>query len=387
MAQLALESVTKRYGDLVAMNDFTLTVRDHEFLVLLGPSGAGKTTTLRTVAGLEKPDHGQVRIGETVVTRMSPAERNVAFVFQFYALYPFMTARENMAFPLKANPMPKQEIERRVGEVAKTLQIGHLLARKPGQLSGGEQQRVALGRAMVRRPQAFLMDEPLTNLDAKLRTTMRAELKHLQRDLGATTLYVTHDQVEALTMGDRVAVLKSGMLQQVGTPREIYDRPTNTFVAAFVGHPLIALLPCMVQDGALALEGSGARIPLTGALAQVAARATDRRVTLGLRSEDVRMHTEEQPDAIRADVYAVEPLGDRTIYDLQIQTAPSVHAPGPEAALIGGGSGVPLGSKGGVLLRARTDPDYPLLQGERVWVTFNHERAHLFDAGSGERIG
>ena len=261
MAQLALESITKRYGDLVAMNDFTLTVRDHEFLVLLGPSGAGKTTTLRTVAGLEKPDQGQVRIGETVVTRMSPAERNVAFVFQFYALYPFMTARENMAFPLKANPMPKQEIERRVGEVAKTLQIGHLLARKPGQLSGGEQQRVALGRAMVRRPQAFLMDEPLTNLDAKLRTTMRAELKHLQRDLGATTLYVTHDQVEALTMGDRVAVLKSGMLQQVGTPREIYDRPTNTFVAAFVGHPLIALLPCVVQDGALALEGSRCPYP------------------------------------------------------------------------------------------------------------------------------
>src|SRR5581483_7732748 len=224
MAQIVLDRVSKRFGEVVAVRELSLEVRDREFLVLLGPSGAGKTTTLRTVAGLEQPDDGSVRIDGEGMDGRTPAERNVAFVFQDYALYPFMTAFQNMAFPLKApgSRASSAEIKQRVRAVAATLQIEHLLARKPAQLSGGEQQRVALGRAMVRRPQAFLMDEPLTNLDAKLRTLMRAELKHLHRAIGATTLYVTHDQIEAMTMGDRIAVLRDGACQQVGTPDVIY---------------------------------------------------------------------------------------------------------------------------------------------------------------------
>jgi multiple sugar transport system ATP-binding protein len=358
MAELALTSVTKSFGEVVAVKDFSLTVRDREFLVLLGPSGAGKTTTLRTVAGLEKPDSGQVRIGNVEVTRYTPAERNVAFVFQFYALYPFMTAYDNMAFPLKANPLPKAEIDQRVRDAARILQIEHLLKRKPGQLSGGEQQRVALGRAMVRRPQAYLMDEPLTNLDAKLRTSMRAELKYLQRDLGVTTLYVTHDQIEAMTMGDRIAVLKKGSLQQIGTPREIYETPVNVFVASFVGHPIISLLTCRIEGDTLVLAG-GETVALQGALRGTSARAKNRNVVLGLRSEDVRIHVDATPGAIQAEVYAVEPLGDRCIYDVKL---------------------------GSALLRARTDPEFILNQGDRVWVSFDGDRAHLFDAQTEERI-
>ncbi len=359
MAELALQSISKRFGEVVAIDDVSLTVRDREFLVLLGPSGAGKTTTLRTVAGLERPDAGSVRIDNVLVNRFTPAERNVAFVFQDYALYPFMTAYQNMAFPLKAGPMPKAEIDQRVREAAASLQIDHLLQRKPGQLSGGEQQRVALGRAMVRRPQAFLMDEPLTNLDAKLRTTMRGTLKHLQRDLGATTLYVTHDQVEAMTMGDRIAVLRKGALQQVGTPREIYETPTNTFVAGFVGHPAITLLDSHIADSALLLGGSDRRLPVAGRLARAVRNAPHRQVVLGLRAEDVTVHAAEREGALPVEVYAVEPLGDRNIYDLRL---------------------------GETLLRARTDPEFLLDQGARVWAGYNPDRAHLFDALTDQRI-
>jgi multiple sugar transport system ATP-binding protein len=360
VAQLALQSITKRFGEVVAVNEISLTIHDREFLVLLGPSGAGKTTTLRVVAGLEKPENGTVLIGDEDVNSFTPAERNVAFVFQYYALYPFMTAYQNMAFPLKANPMPAAEIDRRVRDVARTLQIEHLLQRKPAQLSGGEQQRVALGRAMVRRPSVFLMDEPLTNLDAKLRTAMRSELRHLQRDLGTTTLYVTHDQVEAMTMGDRIAVLCRGRLLQVGTPKEIYETPINTFVAGFVGHPAISLLRCTIGEKGLALDGTDQCLPVAGALAQTTSRAPQRQVILGLRAEDVGVSTEQPPGSTPAEVYAVEPLGDRCIYDLRI---------------------------GDVALRARTAPEFILDQGARVWMTFNAGRAHLFDATTEARIG
>jgi multiple sugar transport system ATP-binding protein len=360
VAQLALQSITKRFGEVVAVDEMSLAIHDREFLVLLGPSGAGKTTTLRVVAGLEKPENGTVLIGDEDVNGLTPAERNVAFVFQYYALYPFMTAYQNMAFPLKAHPMPAAEIDRRVRDVARTLQIEHLLKRKPSQLSGGEQQRVALGRAMVRRPSAFLMDEPLTNLDAKLRTTMRSELRHLQRDLGATTLYVTHDQVEAMTMGDRIAVLRKGQLLQVGSPKEIYDRPINTFVAGFVGHPAISLLRCTIVDNGLAIDGTEQRMSLSGALAQAVGRAPRPQVILGLRAEDVGLSAQQQPGSTAAEVYAVEPLGDRCIYDLRI---------------------------GVVALRARTAPEFTLKQGARVWITFNADRAHLFDATTEARIG
>jgi multiple sugar transport system ATP-binding protein len=324
VAQITLQGVTKRFGEVVAIRELNLDVRDREFLVLLGPSGAGKTTTLRTVAGLEKPEAGTVHIGGQSMNGRTPAERNVAFVFQHYALYPFMTAYKNMAFPLKARPHSAAEVDRVVRNVARTLQIEHLLQRKPAQLSGGEQQRVALGRAMVRRPHAFLMDEPLTNLDAKLRTQMRAELKHLHGSIGATTLYVTHDQVEAMTMGDRIAVLRAGMCQQIGTPDEIYGRPANPFVAGFVGSPRMnQLAGRLVQADhngqgsgpAVQLEG-GAVVTLRGPLAAAAAQAPNPAVILGIRAENIAIVPRTEQDALPSTVYAVEPLGDRYIYDL-----------------------------------------------------------------------
>jgi multiple sugar transport system ATP-binding protein len=374
VAQVALQSITKRFGEVVAIKDLTVTVRDREFLVLLGPSGAGKTTTLRTVAGLEKPDVGSVRIGGVEVNRLTPAQRNVAFVFQDYALYPFMTAYQNMAFPLKApaqggHRLSTAEIDKRVRAVAAVLQIEHLLGRKPAQLSGGEQQRVALGRAMVRRPQAFLMDEPLTNLDAKLRTLMRAELKHLHGEIGATTLYVTHDQVEALTMGDRIAVLRAGTCQQIGTPDEIYHQPANTFVAGFVGNPSMNLLAGRLASRAsggpdrggvaVELDNDAGRVPLPGALASVAATAPAAEVVLGVRAEDIHIVPQTEPGVLPATVYAVEPLGDRYIYDLQV---------------------------GRYVVKVKASPAQVLEAGQPVGITFDPDHLHLFDAATQNRL-
>ena len=374
MAQIVLDGVTKRFGEVVAIRDLSLEVRDREFLVLLGPSGAGKTTTLRTVAGLEKPDAGSVRINGEAVEDHTPAERNVAFVFQDYALYPFMTAYQNMAFPLKAptrggHQPSKSEIDQRVRAVAAILQIEHLMQRKPAQLSGGEQQRVALGRAMVRRPQAFLMDEPLTNLDAKLRNLMRAELKHLHGEIGATTLYVTHDQVEAMTMGDRIAVLRAGNCQQIGTPDEIYLTPANTFVGSFVGNPSMNLLAGTITsanghaDGtagmAVRLDNDAGTVALERALAPIAAAAPSANVVLGVRAEDVRIVPETEPGALRTTVYAVEPLGDRYIYDLQL---------------------------GGYVIKVKTAPSVVLEAGQPAWIVFDPDHVHLFDAATTTRL-
>jgi multiple sugar transport system ATP-binding protein len=374
VAQLALQSVTKRFGEVVAIKDLTLTVRDREFVVLLGPSGAGKTTTLRTLAGLEQPEAGSVRIGDIEVNRLTPAERNVAFVFQDYALYPFMTAYQNMAFPLKAPSQngrrpSKAEIDKRVRAVAAVLQIEPLLGRKPAQLSGGEQQRVALGRAMVRRPQAFLMDEPLTNLDAKLRTLMRAELKHLHGEIGATTLYVTHDQVEALTMGDRIAVLRAGNCQQIGTPDAIYHQPANTFVAGFVGNPSMNLLAGRISgaagsgpggaDVAVQLDNNAGRVPLRGALAALALAAPAAEVVLGVRAEDIHFVPQTEPEALPTTVYAVEPLGDRYIYDLQL---------------------------GRYVIKVKASPSLILEPGQPAWITCDPDHLHLFDATTQNRL-
>jgi len=370
VAQLALQSLTKRFGDVVAIDGLTLTIHDREFLVLLGPSGAGKTTTLRTVAGLEKPDGGSVQIDGVEVNGFSPAERNVAFVFQDYALYPFMTSYQNMAFPLRAPSQPARltsaEIDQRVRAVAATLQIEHLLGRKPAQLSGGEQQRVALGRAMVRRPRAFLMDEPLTNLDAKLRTLMRAELKHLHGDLGATTLYVTHDQVEAMTMGDRIAVLRGGRCLQVGTPDDIYLAPANTFVGGFVGNPRMNLLAARVVSGrerghegaGLELARDGGFVPLGGPAAGLVADSGD--VILGVRAEDVHFAQQGAPGALPATVYAVEPLGDRYIYDLQL---------------------------GGYVIKVKAAPSFVLDAGQTIYISFDAGHLHLFDGATEARLG
>ena len=368
MAQISLRGVTKRFGDTVAIRDLTLEVRDREFLVILGPSGAGKTTTLRTVAGLETPEEGFVEIDSEPMEGRTPAERNVAFVFQDYALYPFMTAYQNMAFPLKARPTTPAEIDQRVRTVARVLQIEHLLGRKPAQLSGGEQQRVALGRAMVRRPRAFLMDEPLTNLDAKLRTLMRAELKHLHGDIGATTLYVTHDQVEAMTMGDRIAVLRAGSCQQIGTPDEIYHQPANTFVASFVGTPSMNLLTGEVvrtqshghEDSGVAvrLDGDAGVFPLSGPLSAQASAAAEK-VILGVRPEDVHIVPDSEAETLRTTVYAVEPLGDRYIYDLQL---------------------------GGYVMKVKAPPSCILEAGQPARVLFDPHHVHLFDAGTGIRL-
>src|SRR5919202_3742490 len=243
MATVTYDRVGKRFDEVTALSDFTLEIADGEFMVLVGPSGSGKTTALRLVAGLEVLTSGRVLVGERVVNRIAPRDRDVAMVFQDYALYPQMTVEQNLAFGLKMRKIPKPDIARRVRQAAEMLGIEELLQRKPRALSGGQRQRAALGRALVREPQVFLMDEPLSNLDAKLRVQTRSEIKRLQREVGITTVYVTHDQVEAMTMGDRIAVMNDGNLEQVGTPDEVYEQPANTFVAGFIGSPAMSLAP------------------------------------------------------------------------------------------------------------------------------------------------
>jgi len=261
MASVSFENVYKRFGEVVAVDDFTLTVNDGEFLILVGPSGCGKTTVLRMVAGLEEVTSGEVRIGERLVNELPPTERDVAMVFQNYALYPHMTVRANLAFPLRQKKVKKQAADDRVTEVARLLSIEELLDRKPRALSGGQRQRVAIGRALVREPQAFLMDEPLSNLDAKLRVQMRAELISLHHRLGITTIYVTHDQTEAMTLGDRVVVLNQGVVQQVDTPERLYRQPTNTFVAGFIGSPAMNFIIGHLNQDDLALGNTHVQLP------------------------------------------------------------------------------------------------------------------------------
>src|SRR4051795_12049694 len=290
MARLQITGLTKRFGNIVAVRDLSLDIADREFLVLLGPSGAGKTTTLRCAAGLETPDEGWVYFDEQTMNTVGPAMRDVAFVFQSYALFPRKTAYENIASPLVARQTPKAEIDQKVKAVAGKLHIEHLLARKPSQLSGGEQQRVALCRAMVRQPRVFLMDEPLTNLDFKLRVEMRTELKHLHADLATTFFYVTNDQIEALSLADRIAVLNKGVLQQVDTPENVYDRPVNRFVASFIGSPTMNLLDCTVaDDGGPVLVAEGWRFHVPPRAVAAARQAATERVVLGIRPEDIAL--------------------------------------------------------------------------------------------------
>ncbi|MDZ4719936.1 MAG: ABC transporter ATP-binding protein [Roseiflexaceae bacterium] len=363
MAELAIHNLTKRFGKVTAVRDMNLTIADREFLVLLGPSGAGKTTTLRCVAGVEKPDVGDIRFDGQAVTTVSPAERDIAFVFQTYALYPRKTAFENIAFPLEARRLAPTEIEHTVREVAKKLRIEHLLQRRPGQLSGGEQQRVALGRAMVRKPRAFLMDEPLTNLDFKLRVEMRGELKRIHFELKTTLLYVTNDQTEAMSLADRIAVLNSGVLQQVDTPEAIYERPVNQFVAAFVGNPRMNFLECGLRaDGGpqlIATDGSWS-LPIPGELwDRVHTTIGGGRLILGVRPEDIALSAEPLPSSIPGKIYVIEPLGDRTIIDLAI---------------------------GGAQVRVRVPPTSTDVLGAQLWCSFDTQRIHLFHPETGQRI-
>ena len=302
MGQIELQDVRKEFaGGVVAVNDISLTIEDSEFMVLVGPSGCGKTTLLRSIGGLEKVTSGTIRIGDRDVTRLEPADRDLAMVFQSYALYPHMTVRKNLGYGLRVRKTPKKEIERRVAEATRLLGLDGLLDRRPGQLSGGQQQRVAMGRAIVREPAAFLMDEPLSNLDAKLRVATRAEIQKLQKRLGTTTVYVTHDQVEAMTMGDRIAVMSGGVIKQLGTPKEVYESPANVFVASFVGSPAMNLVPAPVVDAGGAGLIAGFRPehvePANGAVGD-SIRFTGQIETIEYLGEEQLVHIRTGGDAV-----------------------------------------------------------------------------------------
>jgi len=322
MATVTFDHVWKRYGDVVAVNDFNLEIQDEEFLVLVGPSGCGKTTALRMIAGLEEITEGTLKIGDRVVNDLAPKDRDVAMVFQSYALYPHMSVFDNLAFGLKLRKVPKAEIDKRVREAAATIELSNLLDRKPKQLSGGQRQRVALGRAIVREPAVFLMDEPLSNLDAKLRVQTRAEIARLHQRLKTTVVYVTHDQVEAMTMGDRIAVMNSGILQQVGPPQELYERPINKFVAGFIGSPAMNFVNVEVNkdDGKTVLRADNLELPLPDRL-QSAVDAGGKELTVGFRPEHFEIvdGTAPGPGAtLRATCDVVEFLGNEELLHVRV---------------------------------------------------------------------
>jgi multiple sugar transport system ATP-binding protein len=319
MAQVVMKDLNKKYDEVHAVKDVNLNIRDKEFVVLVGPSGCGKTTTLRMVAGLEEITAGEIVIGDRVVNDLPPKDRDIAMVFQNYALYPHMTVYDNMAFGLKMRKFAKAEIEKRVQEAADLLGIRELLKRKPRQLSGGQRQRVAVGRAIVRHPQVFLFDEPLSNLDAKLRVQMRVELKRLHDRLETTAIYVTHDQVEAMTLGDRVVVMKDGWIQQVGEPLELYGHPANKFVAGFIGSPAMNFAEGVIgeEHGTLMVSNPGLRIPVAPARAERLRAYKGQTVTIGVRPEDIHLATDGRTgfDAV---VDVVEPLGSEILLDVKV---------------------------------------------------------------------
>ena len=361
MAKVRLEHITKAFKGPPAVKDVTLEVNEGEFLVLLGPSGCGKTTTLRIVAGLEKPTDGEVYIGDVAVNDVQPKDRDIAMVFQSYALYPHMTVHDNLAFPLKMRKYSKEEIEERVGKAAATLEITDLLQRKPRELSGGQRQRVALGRAIVRDPKVFLMDEPLSNLDAKLRIQTRVELKNLQKRIGTTTIYVTHDQAEAMTLADRVAVMKEGVIQQVGPPTEIYAHPANKFVAGFIGSPAMNFIDGTVvsRDAKLVFDAGKFTFPLDESMFRTPPRAVGKMVTYGIRAEDVEVSQTPQEGLVEVSVYGSELMGAEQF----------VH-----------------GRKGELLIVARAPMEFRAVIGTSVWMNLSSRKAHLFDAETEETL-
>ncbi len=336
MPGVSLKQVSKLYGrGQKAVDSVSLDIRDGEFLVLVGPSGCGKSTLLRMVAGLEEISEGTIAIGERVVNELAPKDRDVAMVFQNYALYPHMTVFDNIAFGLRRRKVPEPEVQTKVKETAEVLGLTGYLPRKPRELSGGERQRVALGRAMVRKPQVFLFDEPLSNLDAKLRVQMRAEIKRLHQRVGATMIYVTHDQVEAMTLGDRIAVMKKGVLQQCADPYTLYSRPANQFVAGFIGSPPINFFPANVSGDGATLEASGVKIPVPAALRAAVESLRGKSVTVGIRPED--LHLEPQDGgAIPATVEVQEPLGNETLVHWKSPAGDLVsRVPGQSAPEVG----------------------------------------------------
>ena len=347
MASIELRGLTKRWGGFVAVDEMSLTIADQEFVVFLGPSGCGKTTTMRMIAGLEEATAGDILINGKRVNDLDPKDRDIAMVFQSYALYPNMNVFENIRFPLKVRKVPEAEHADRVRRAADMVELGPFMGRKPSELSGGQRQRVALARAIVRQPSVFLMDEPLSNLDAKLRVSTRAQIKNLSHELKVTTIYVTHDQIEAMTLADRVVVMRAGQVQQVGTPTQIYDCPANTFVAGFIGNPAMNLMDGRMEAGAFIADAT--RIE--------GLSAPDGPITLGFRAEDARVTA--QSGAITAPVYSMELLGDSTMVTVRA---------------------------GGALVAVKAPKDYRIDIGQSVSIAIPTTACHLFNVKTGARL-
>ena len=347
--EVKLKNITKRFGDVIAVNQVNFKINEGEFLVLLGPSGCGKTTALRMVAGLETIDEGDIYIGERRVNDVLPKYRDVAMVFQSYALYPHMTVADNIGYPLKLRGVPQTERQEAIVNTARLVRLGDLLNRYPKQLSGGQRQRVALARAIVRRPKVFLMDEPLSNLDAKLRGKMRAELKHLQHELGITTIYVTHDQIEAMTLAQRVAIMRQGVLQQIDTPKNVYNDPGNLFVAGFIGSPTMNFLNGDLRNGDFVMPGCNIK--------QIG-KGSRKKVILGIRPEDMKIE-ENGESHIEAVIYSVELTGDQTIVTVKLGESD---------------------------ITVREDKEYEGVIDQTVKIKVDESKVFLFDAKTGDRI-
>ncbi len=364
MADILFEHVSKRFGSVVALNDFNLKIEDKEFVTLVGPSGCGKSTTLNCLAGLDDPSEGLISIDGQVVNEMPSGKRDIAMVFQSYALYPHMSVRDNIGFGLKVRGLPKEEIKRRVGEAAQILGIENLLDRKPRELSGGQRQRVALGRAITREPKAFLLDEPLSNLDAKLRTQMRADLKLLFNRLGGTVVYVTHDQAEAMTLSDRVVVMKDGVIQQVGDPLNLYDDPDNLFVAGFLGNPTMNFVNCTVQQSGneLSFYTDQVEWPVRMPAGEAMLKIINSRVILGIRPEDITVNTGNQDNGAPCTscmIEVVEHMGSVNLIYVNVE---------------------------GNRMIVTTETALMARSGENARLTFNPKKVHLFDAETEQKI-
>ncbi len=366
MANIKLKNIVKRFDQNEVIKNLNLEVMDKEFIVLLGASGCGKTTTLRAIAGLEEIDAGEVLIDEKPVHDLPARDRDIAFVFQLFALYPHLSAFNNIAFPLKAAKMNKSDIEKRVNDVAKVLHIEHLLKSMPSAMSGGDMQRVSMARALVREPKALLMDEPMGTLDAKLREELRTELKHLHIETGSTTVYVTHDQIEAMSMGDRIAIMDDGILQQTGNPKEVYDNPANIFVAQFIGSPVMNMIDCeCIQDDKNTLLSFGRDSSDTIRLSKTIFEQVDtkggsrKNLAMGLRPEAVLIDREPLSDRVKVTVEVIEPLGPYDIVDFRL---------------------------GNDILRGRTRSRYIEKPGEEAWVGLDERKLHFFDKANGQSL-
>ena len=362
MARVLLRELRKNFDEIEAVKNLNLEVKDREFVCLLGPSGCGKTTTLRMIAGLEEPTSGEIYIGERLVNDLEPEERDVAMVFQFYALYPSLDVYGNLAFPLRAMKLPKKEIDKRVRETAERLGLLHILHKRARQLTSGEAQRVALGRAIIRRPQVYLLDEPLSNLDASLRVAMRGELKRMQKELAQTTIYVTHDQVEAMALADRIAVMSKGELQQYEPPAKIFNNPRNMFVAGFIGSPPMNFIECEILDRGvgMALRFNDNYIDVQDFSDLIRRNAQGNEVVLGVRPQDIHVDPKETGgDSFKAEVYVVEPLAEETILRLKLD---------------------------GLIITASSTLNYNWKVGERVWIKLDRSKIHIFDRRTGNAI-